>query len=558
MNDLKKITVIIPFANEGCEVENTLMSIFQHSDNNINIIAINDASDDGFDYKDIAEKYNITYIENKQRLGVAASRELGIRLCETEYFLLLDAHMRFYDDRWIGRITEELSKDPRSLLCAQTKVLKKKGGIVIEEEMPFYLQYNGAIINYFYSFSFLEPEWGLIDPDFPTESTVSVPCVLGAAYACSKKYWRYLRGVEGLFSYGNDEVLISLKVWLEGGSCKLLNDVVIGHIYRDVPPYAHFSEKRTYNRLYIAYLLLPNALRKKMFAIERFKSPETYLQSSLLFYENYEFIKTMKSDLESKFTKDFIYFDKFNKDKKYIRKGTVKQKERTVQNCITYIVCHIDQSKGIGIVTGKMGIVLLLFHYAKFTHTPFFSQLAKSLLDKVVDAVSENIPLNFADGLLGIGWGINYLSLHKFIKGDVNKILSDLDLKVMEISPARINRYDLFYGFGGIVKYILCRLYAENRSNKGNNSFSPDFLSEVYKKSKEIIETGKCNSCPETYIEYILYYENRKDIDPPSVYDITVLPDWSEYSKRNKDLSLTGVIGFCLEFIAFQSVNYNI
>jgi glycosyltransferase involved in cell wall biosynthesis len=558
MNDLKKITVIIPFANEGCEVENTLMSIFQHSDNNINIIAINDASDDGFDYTGIAEKFNITYIENSQRLGVAASRELGISLCETEYFLLLDAHMRFYDDKWIDRITEELSKDPRALLCAQTKILKKKKGIVIEEETPLYHKYYGAIINYFYSLSFLEPEWVTIEPDFSTESTVSVSCVLGAAYACSKKYWRYLRGVEGLLSYGNDEVLISLKVWLEGGTCKLLNDVVIGHIYRDAPPYAHFSEKRTYNRLYIAYLLLPIALRKKTFAIEKFKSPETYLQSSLLFYENYEFIKTMKSDLESKFTKDFISFDKLNREKKYKEKETIKHKERILLNRISYIVCHIDQSKGIGLMTGKMGIALLLFHYAKFSLNPFFSQLAKSLLDNVVDAVSENIPLNFADGLLGIGWGINYLSLHKFIKGDVNEILSDLDLKVMEISPRRINRYDLFYGFGGIVRYIMCRLYFENRRNKDNNLFSPDFLLEVYKKSKEIIETGKYNSCPETYIEYILYYENRKEIDPPSVYDITVLPDWNEYSKRNKDLSLTGVIGFCLEFIAYQSINYNI
>ena len=54
MNNAKKITIIIPFANEGCEVENTLMSIFEHSDNNVNIIVINDASDDGFDYNNIS------------------------------------------------------------------------------------------------------------------------------------------------------------------------------------------------------------------------------------------------------------------------------------------------------------------------------------------------------------------------------------------------------------------------------------------------------------------------------------------------------------------------
>jgi len=556
MNNAKKITIIIPFANEGCEVENTLMSIFEHSDNNVNIIVINDASDDGFDYNNISTKYDITYIENEQRLGVAASRELGVSLCETEYFLLLDAHMRFYDNKWIDRITEELNKDSRLLLCAQTKALRKKENIIVEKEMPLSLQYSAAYINYYFSFNFLEPEWAMIKSDFSTESTVSIPCVLGAAYACSKKYWQYLRGLEGLLSYGNDEVLISLKVWLEGGTCKLLNDVVIGHIYRAVPPYQHFSDTRTYNRLFIGYMLLPTSLRKKTFAIEKFKSTETYFKSSLLFYKNYEFIKTMKSDLDSKFTKDFFSFDKLNRSKKFIGKETLKQKERIVLNRVSYIVRHIDQSKGIGLITGKMGIAILLFHYGRFSRNLFISQLADLILDEVINDVSENVPLNLADGLLGIGWGIKYLSWHKFISENTNKILSDLDLKVMEISPVRMHNYDLFYGFGGIVRYVLCRLHSAN-CNNGNNPFSSDFLSEVYHKSKEIIENGESNNCPETYIEFVLYYENKKEIDPPSIYDITVLPGWNEFSKKNKKLSMTGLTGFCLEFISDQSTNYN-
>lgn len=118
-----------------------------------------------------------------------------------------------------------------------------------------------------------------------------------------------------------------------------------------------------------------------------------------------------------------------------------------------------------------------------------------------------------------------------------------------------MHNYDLFYGFGGIVRYILCRLYSAKDSN---NPFLPDFLLEVYDISREIIEKGKYNNCSETYIEYILYYENRKEIDTPSIYDITVLPGWNEYSKKNKNLSLQGVTGFCLEFISDQSTNYYI
>ncbi|MDR2409006.1 MAG: glycosyltransferase, partial [Bacteroidales bacterium] len=105
------LTVIIPFINEKYEVENTLESIRSHSEENIDIILINDASDDNFDYQTVAEKYQTTYILNEKRLGVAASRELGIKLCRTAYFLLLDAHMRFYDDIWYQRIIAELDVD---------------------------------------------------------------------------------------------------------------------------------------------------------------------------------------------------------------------------------------------------------------------------------------------------------------------------------------------------------------------------------------------------------------------------------------------------------------
>lgn len=84
----KKLTVIIPFLNEKYEVENTLQSIRLHSTDDIEIILINDASDDGFDYRCIAEKYGAKYIENPNRLGVAASRDLGVKLCQTPYFFV--------------------------------------------------------------------------------------------------------------------------------------------------------------------------------------------------------------------------------------------------------------------------------------------------------------------------------------------------------------------------------------------------------------------------------------------------------------------------------------
>jgi len=141
-----ELTVIIPFLNEGCEVENTLMSILENSKDDIEIIVINDGSDDEFDYQAIAGQYGARYVLNKTRLGVAASRDLGVELCETPYFLILDAHMRFYDDRWAGRIVEELKKSERVFLCCRSIVLKKRDGVIktFKDRPTFY----GAYLNF--------------------------------------------------------------------------------------------------------------------------------------------------------------------------------------------------------------------------------------------------------------------------------------------------------------------------------------------------------------------------------------------------------------------------
>lgn len=110
----RELTIIIPFRNEGIEVYNTVKSIKETSDLDFDIILINDGSDDGFDYKSISKMFQTEYIEHLTGIGVAASRNEGVLHCKTEYFLLLDAHMRAYTANWTSLIIQELRKDKKS------------------------------------------------------------------------------------------------------------------------------------------------------------------------------------------------------------------------------------------------------------------------------------------------------------------------------------------------------------------------------------------------------------------------------------------------------------
>ena len=289
----KYLTIIIPFLNEGDEIVLTVRSVRETAGDDVEIITINDGSDDGYPYRENLLPYSVVYLENKERKGVAASRDYGIGLCKTPYFLLLDGHMRFYDAEWSGRIVAELEKNDRQLLCCQGRYLEKTDGQVRDIPTRTNKSY-GAYLPLPKSFRLIDVMWRNEEsmPDSPTEP---IPAVLGAGYAASKRYWQYLRGLDGLKYYGSDEPYISLKVWMEGGQCTLLKDVVAGHIYRKKSPFKRYTDEEIYNRLLVAELLLPQSLRAVMAASAQLQFPELYGKAMAQLEEKNGHIEELKA-----------------------------------------------------------------------------------------------------------------------------------------------------------------------------------------------------------------------------------------------------------------------
>lgn len=58
----RKLTVIVPFLNEGIEVAKTVDSVCQYAQNQVDILVINDASNYLHDYEEMLKPYPITYI----------------------------------------------------------------------------------------------------------------------------------------------------------------------------------------------------------------------------------------------------------------------------------------------------------------------------------------------------------------------------------------------------------------------------------------------------------------------------------------------------------------
>ncbi len=309
---MKELSIITYFLNEGEEVYNTLFDLHRHGDLSCcEIIVINDASDDGIDYDSIVGQFrDVRYYHNSRRKGVAACRDMGVELCRTPYFIMVDCHVRFIGHTWINEIIKALKEEPGALLCCQTRFLRKHDGRLQTEYAPV----CGAYID------FGDPKLGChwrkpTEDDRKAGDRVPIPCVLGSCYACSKSYWQNIGGLKGLRSYGLDEQYISMKVWLSGGCCLLLRHTPIAHIYRCgcAVPYHSPSADYYYNILLIIETLFPEEKKNVYWKQLRQNNEMLFFKAMSLIAREWSMIERLKQQYETMRKVDFQYITAMNK-----------------------------------------------------------------------------------------------------------------------------------------------------------------------------------------------------------------------------------------------------
>lgn len=247
-----ELTIIIPFKNEGDEVEKTIYSLSSMMYYKNTIIVINDGSDDGYHYRNSLNGDNIIYIEHDKSMGVAGSRDHGIALCKTEYFIMLDAHMRAYTKNWDVILLQELKKNKRAIFCCRTINIDEHDNIR-------YTDYGGmGVILNINDLSYVWNDKYVYDDNNVSNSFI-VPCVMGASYSSNVDYWKRLHGLYGLRSYGYDEQLISIKTYLEGGECRAIGNILWGHKFRTAleVPYNIKNIDFIFNKFYIIEIFFP-------------------------------------------------------------------------------------------------------------------------------------------------------------------------------------------------------------------------------------------------------------------------------------------------------------
>lgn len=168
--------------------------------------------------------------------------------------------------------------------------------------------------------------------------------------------------------------------------------------------------------------------------------------------------------------------------------------KNTLLKIANLLYINMQYMNSYGLLNGKMGVALFFYEYSLHFNNMVYSDCADRILDDILDAISDkkvSNSLDLADGLGGIGWGIQYLIDHNFVEGEADEVLIDFDKKMQEgvdclknLSTSDWSKYISENEFTlGIDTYILSRS-RESIYNFDNLQKIADFYFNMLKSGK--------------------------------------------------------------------------
>ena len=181
------------------------------------------------------------------------------------------------------------------------------------------------------------------------------------------------------------------------------------------------------------------------------------------------------------------------------------------QHIIHQLLLRSGLDKDIGLYHGKMGIILFFVHYFKQTGQQIYEDTAGELMVNLQKEINSALPVGFANGLSGIGWGIEYLIQNGFSNNDSLEICEEIDRIIMEKDPLRMTDYTLDNGLEGIMHYVLAHIKGV-WSQHAILPFDEMYLSDLFQAVKNISQDIELsNNFIQLSSDYSTFYENRTE-----------------------------------------------
>ena len=149
-------------------------------------------------------------------------------------------------------------------------------------------------------------------------------------------------------------------------------------------------------------------------------------------------------------------------------------------------IIDLKSYNSTGLADGKMGSVIYFFLIGRITQNKVYKKKAESLMRDISKDINNKKVFDIKTGLAGFGLGINYLIENKFMQGNINATLKDVDsILFREIYSTTPINNDLSFKLQ-LVYYFTERLKKQKKKSENEYFFKEVIINSINSLSDKI------------------------------------------------------------------------
>ncbi|KAL7645696.1 UNVERIFIED_CONTAM: hypothetical protein RMT77_002573 [Armadillidium vulgare] len=241
MTKLPSTSVIIVFHNEAWStLLRTVHSVINRSPRSVlkEIILVDDASERDFLKKPLEEEVAklpvpVKVIRAGNRTGLIRSRLLGAQESKGEVLTFLDAHCEVTKG-WLEPLLSRIGEDKTRVVCPIIDIIDESSFQYVRSFELHWGAFNWNLHYRWYSLGRKEMEHRTTD----VTDVYKTPAMAGGLFSIDKKFFYSIGSYDKKMDiWGGENLEMSFRVWMCGGSIEIAPCSHVGHIFRKSSPY---------------------------------------------------------------------------------------------------------------------------------------------------------------------------------------------------------------------------------------------------------------------------------------------------------------------------------
>jgi len=209
--------------------------------------------------------------------------------------------------------------------------------------------------------------------------------------------------------------------------------------------------------------------------------------------------------------------------------------DKTLHKLANIVVstCSNSTRISLGLLKGKLGVVIFLLHYAKYYNKDKYEVYATDLLEYIIDnSIIHNSRNVIIDNLIDIGIVTNYMDSQELVTGDLNNFLEEIDSFLLIYLNNKNSLYLTYQELTTIGKYYLLRI--ESELSSANHLHHIKAIEKIVKLLKlHIINTSICNPAIVKFLYLSSKVLSDKSIESLLIQQLNNYPNRKEWYRSS-------------------------